>query len=318
MNNISYTEAAALFTERNGFVVFTHGNPDGDTIGSGVALVRILRAMGKDAVAICADPIPQKLSFLARDGIFVNELPSHVETAVAVDVASAAMLGGLECFTEGREFDIAIDHHKISTAPAKARIVRSDYIANGEIIFELMPYLGVELDSDIAEALYTAISSDSGGFRYSNTRPETYECAAALLRTGIDFSAINRRLFEQKSPVQIDLEREAYNTLSLHHGGKLAIVAFDDDITVRLGVSDSDFESVNQIPRQILGVEVSAVIRPRGDGVKVSLRSNEYFDVAELAKRYGGGGHIHAAGYRYEGRSAEAAEALIKDLDGCF
>lgn len=318
MNNIGYTEAAALFTERNGFVVFTHGNPDGDTIGSGAALVRMLRAMGKDAVAICADPIPKKLDFLNKDGIFIYELPKHIDTAVAVDVASAPMLGGLEGFVAEREFDIAIDHHMISTLPAKARLIRADYIANGEIIYELMPYLGVGLDADIAEALYTAISSDSGGFRYGNTRPETYECAAALLRTGIDFATVNRRLFEQKSPAQIALEKEAYNTLSLHHGGKLAIVAFADGVFERLGVSDSDFESVNQIPRQILGVEVSAVIRPRGDGVKVSLRSNEYFDVAELAKGYGGGGHIRAAGYKYEGSAAEAAEALIKDLDGCF
>lgn len=318
MNNFSYKEAAALLRERNGFVVFTHANPDGDTIGSAAALVRILRSMGKRAVAVCADKIPDKLSFLAKDDIFADALPEIIETAVAVDVASQAMLGALGDFCAGREFDLVIDHHKISSLPGKAKLVKADYIANGEIIYELVSYLDLTIDRDIAEALYSAICSDSGGFKYANTRAETYECAAALVRTGIDFPAINRRLFEQKTPAQIALEKAAYVSLGLYHGGRLAVVGIDKETVEACGAKDSDFDSVNQIPRQILGVEVSAVIRPRDDGVKVSLRSNEYCDVAEIAKKYGGGGHIHAAGYWFKGSVVEAKEALIKDTDGCF
>ncbi len=316
MNNVSYKEAAALLCERNGFVVFTHGNPDGDTIGSAAALVRCLRAMGKNAVAVCADPIPRKLKPLDRDGVFADKLPDVIETAVSVDVASAAMLGGLEEACKSISFELAIDHHKVSTLPCRNRLLKETYIANGEIIYELMPYLGVELNKDIAEALYTAICSDSGGFRYSDTRAETYECAAKLIRTGIDFAEINRRLFEQKPPSQIALEKEAYKALKLYYDGRLAVVAIEKDVAAEIGAVETDFEGVNQLPRQILGVEVSAVIRSKGEGTKVSLRSNEYFDVAELAKTYGGGGHIHAAGYRFEGTVAEAAEALVKKLDG--
>ncbi len=316
MNNVSYKEAAALLLERDGFVVFTHGNPDGDTVGSAAALVRCLRSLGKNAVAVCADPIPRKLLPLVKDGIFAESLPESIETAVAVDVASAAMLGGFEELCGSVCFELAIDHHKISTLPCKRRLLMPDYIANGEIVYELMPYMGAQLDKDIAEALYTAICSDSGGFRYSETRPETYEYAGALLRTGIDFAEINRRLFEQKTPTQIALEKAAYASLQLHYGGKLAVVAISKEQSAEIGAADSDFDVINQIPRQILGVEVSAVIRSRGDSAKVSLRSNEYFDVAELAKSYGGGGHTHAAGYKFDGDVKEAAKVLINDLNG--
>lgn len=318
MNNVSYKEAAAFLLERDGFVVFTHGNPDGDTVGSAAALVRCLRALGKNAVAVCADSIPRKLLHLVKDDVFALSLPERIETAVSVDVASASMLGGFESILDTVSFELAIDHHKVNTLTCKRRLLKGNYIANGEIIYELMPFLGVKLDADIAEALYTAICSDSGGFRYSDTRPETYEYAAELIRTGIDFAAINRRLFEQKSPAAVALEKAAYTSLKLYYDGKLAVVAISKEQMEEAGASDNDFEAVNQIPRQILGVEVSAVIRPKGDEAKVSLRSNEYFDVAELAKGYGGGGHTHAAGYKYSGDVYDAAKALINDLDGKF
>jgi len=318
MNSISLQEAAAFLAERDGFVVFTHANPDGDTIGSAVALVRILRSMGKSAVAVCADPIPQKYTFIDNCSAFTANIPANIETAVSVDVASKAVLGDFGEFCEKRPFDLSIDHHRVNTLPCHRLLVRDNYIANGEIIYELGLEMGADIDMDTASALYTAICSDSGGFRYANTRAETYEYAAALIRKGVDFAEINRKLFEQKSKNQIQLEREAYNALTLHYDGKLAIVAMDKETVNRLNVSDNDFDSVNQIPRQISGVEVSAVIRPKGDESKVSLRSNRYYDVAELAKKQGGGGHIHAAGYRYNGTPKEAAEALIKEMDGCL
>lgn len=318
MNSISPKEAAAFLKERDGFVVFTHANPDGDTIGSAAALVRILRTLGKKAVAVCADAIPEKLKFMDKDGIFSREIPENVQTPVSVDVASKAVLGSLGYFCDTETFELTVDHHKINTLPCKRLLVKDDYIANGEIIYELSLELNVDIDLDTATALYAAICSDSGGFRYANTRAETYEYAAAFIRKGVDFALINKLLFERKSPKQIELERVAYNTLSIHHNGKLAVVAIDEETAEALGVTDSDYDVLNQIPRQISGVEVSAVLRPREGMTKVSLRSNDYFDVAELAKRYGGGGHIHAAGYRFDGPVRSAATNLINDLDGAF
>ncbi len=318
MSNISLKEAAEFFKSKDGFVIFTHANPDGDTLGSAAALVRILRKMGKNAVAVCADTIPNKLSFMDTDGVFTAKIPEAAETAVSVDVASAAVLGKLGSFCETNAFELSIDHHRGNSLPCKRLLAKDNYIANGEIIYELAHELGVELDKEMATALYTAICSDSGGFKYANTRAETYEYAAELIRKGADFVIINKLLFEQKTLTQISLERAAYNNLSFYMNGKVAIVSIDEKTAEALGVSDSDYDVLNQIPRQICGVEFSAVLRPRDGATKVSLRSNDYFDVSEFAKLYGGGGHIHAAGYRYAGCVSEATANLIKNLDGAF
>ncbi len=315
MIDLSYKEAAAFLKEHDGFVVFSHANPDGDTVGSAVALVRILRSIGKTAIAVCADKIPNKLKFIITDE-FTDSVPDMIETAVSVDVASQALLGGFSAFADTRSFDLTIDHHEVSSLPCERRLIRSSYIANGEIIYELAKELGAKLDLKTATALYSAICSDSGGFRYENTRPETYECAAELIRCGVDFPAICRRLFEQKSPEQIALEKAAYNAMQFYHDGKLAIVAIDEKTLAECNAADDAFDSVNAIPRQVSGVEVSAVLRPKDGVIKGSFRSNEYFDVASLAKKYGGGGHKHAAGFRFNGSLKEAVAAIVADTEG--
>ncbi len=316
MIDISYKEAAEFLKEHDGFVVFSHSNPDGDTVGSAVALVRILRAMGKRATAVCADPIPEKLRFIISDGEFSEELPQEVETAVSVDVASMAVLGAFSAFAQKREFDLAFDHHQVSSLPCKRRLLRASYISNGEIIYELAEELCVEIDRATATALYSAICSDSFSFRYEATRPETYEYAAELIRKGVDFPAVCRRLFEQKPPAQIALEKEAYNALRFYHGGRLAVVAIDEATLERCHADDTAFDSINSIPRQVSGVEVSVVLRPKDGVIKGSFRSNEYFDVATLAKKYGGGGHKHAAGFRFKGTLDEAVAAIVADTEG--
>lgn len=315
MVDISYKEAAEFLREHDGFVVFSHSNPDGDTVGSAVALVRILRSMGKTATAVCADPIPEKLKFMVNDE-FSDRLPKYIETAVSVDVASKAVLGSLSAFAEERSFDLAFDHHEISSLPCLRRVLKAGYISNGEIIYELATELGAEIDKATATALYSAMCSDSCSFRYESTRPETYEYAAELIRKGVEFPAICRRLFEQKTRGQIALEKEAYNALRFFHNGKLAVVAIDGETIERCNAGETAFDSINSIPRQVSGVEVSAVLRPKDGVIKGSFRSNEYFDVASLAQKYGGGGHKHAAGFRFNGTLEEAVQAIVADTEG--
>ncbi len=316
MIDISYKEAAEFLKEHDGFVVFSHSNPDGDTVGSAVALVRILRSMGKRATAVCADPIPEKLQFIISDSEYSDTLPETVETAISVDVASIAVLGSLSAFAEKRNFDLSFDHHEVSSLPCNRRVLHANYISNGEIIYELALELGVDIDKATATALYSAMCSDSCSFRYEATRPETYEYAAALIRKGVDFPAICRRLFEQKTSGQIALEKEAYNALRFYHGGRLAVVAIDAETIARCDAGETAFDSINSIPRQVNGVEVSVVLRPKGGVIKGSFRSNEYFDVAELAKKYGGGGHKHAAGFRFNGSLEEAEKTIVADTEG--
>ena len=312
MELISINQAAAFLKGCDGYLICTHASPDGDTIGSAVALALILRKMGKKANIFSVDGIPSKLSFMPTDGLFIEKEPEDVSgyTLVSVDVAGPKMLGS----AKNTSFSLSIDHHKVNTVDCERLLVMSDRIACGEIIFLLMDELKVNIDADIAKALYGAISSDSGGFRYDSTKPETHIMAARCLETGIDFADINRMLFECKTKEQVNLIKTAYNNLELLRDGKFAIVAIRPEEVTKCGATEMDFDCINSIPREIGGVLASAVIRQKADGVKVSMRSNADIDVAEIAKTFGGGGHFHAAGFTHVGSFDEAVDIVRK----CF
>ncbi|HOJ47388.1 MAG TPA: DHHA1 domain-containing protein [Bacillota bacterium] len=333
--DITINQAARFFLENDNFLIVSHTSPDADTVGSASALVAGLRKLGKNAAAVCDEPIPDRLLFLDANGCFIQNgasetcssggpnaiLPSipapfQVQTYVSVDVASATMLGRFEQRFLEKFFDLSIDHHLVNTIPCKRRLLCTGYSSSGEIIYELLTLLGVEIDRSIAVSLYGAISSDSGGFRYSATRSQTMRYAADLIETGIDFAKINRLLFETKSLAQIEIEKIAYNAIELYEDGKLAVIVLTADDIAKANAADSDIDGVYQIPRQIAGVEVSAVIRQKGDKVKVSLRSNEYFNVAELAASFGGGGHFHAAGCAFYEDIQAVKKRIIDSLHG--
>ena len=309
MELISVKQAAAFLNECDGCLIYTHASPDGDTIGSSVALALGLRKLGKDASVFSVDGIPEKLSFIPNEGLFVASEPENGVTRISVDVAGPMMLGR----AQNKLFSLSIDHHKVNTIDCERLLIMSDRIACGEIIYLVLQELDVELDYDIATALYAAISSDSGGFRYEATKPETHVIAAKCLETGIDFAEINRRLFESKTLSQVALIKTAYKNLELLRGGKFAIVAITPEEVIECGASETDFDCINSIPREIAGVLASAVIRKKPDGIKVSLRSNADIDVAELARTQNGGGHYHAAGFTLDG-SFDEALTLVRRL----
>lgn len=312
---INVKEAAAFLKECDGALIYTHASPDGDTLGSAMALALTLRAMGKKAFCFSPDGIPEKLAFLPTKSLFLEEESVIAEglSPISVDVAGEKLLGR----AKNRCFELSIDHHKVNTVDCKRLLCMADRIACGEIIFLLMQELGVELTKDMAICLYTAISSDSGGFRYDATKPETHIIAAKCLETGIDFAEINRKLFESKTLAQVALIKTAYQNLELLHNGKFAIVPIRPEEMAECGAGDGDFDCINPIPREIAGVKASAVIRKKGEIIKISLRSNDNTDVAEMAKQYGGGGHLHAAGFSLEADFETALEITRKLFSEC-
>lgn len=314
-NRINESEAIAFLKGHDNFLIFTHNSPDADTIGSAIALVASLRALGKTAVAFNREGVPERLAFLEAKEYFRAELPCDLSpfTLVSVDVASPKMLSdGDETLT----FALSIDHHEINSISCDNLYLHADYPAAGEIVYELIKGLGVGIDQTVAGALYAAISSDSGGFRYDSTRPETMYAAAELMRAGIDFAKINRLLFDSKSPAQIAVEKLAYEKLEFHFGGKFVLVAVTQEDLDRIGAEDSDTEVLNQIPRTVAGALVSAVIKPKGTLMKCSMRSNEMISVAEIAAQFSGGGHYHAAGFSKEGATVEEFRRLVIDAVG--
>ena len=308
MELISIKQAAAFLSDCDGYLIYTHANPDGDTIGSATALALILKKLGKSANIFSIDGIPDKLSFLPTGDMFIENEPDDTSKYVllSVDVAGPKMLGK----AKNTSFALSIDHHKVNSIDCEKLLVMSDKIACGEIIFKLLDELGVELDKDIADCLYAAISSDSGGFRYDATTSETHIMAARCLETGIDFAEINRQLFESKTTAQVNLIKTAYQKLELLNNDRFAIVAITPEEMEKCGADENDFDCINSIPREIKGVLASAVIRQKTDCVKVSMRSNADIDVAEISKQYGGGGHYHAAGFSYYGSFIGAVEIV--------
>ena len=318
--NAGIKKLSAFLLANDDYVLFTHASADADTLGSAFALQYALKKCGKTAEVYNPEPIPDRLTFLLFEGAsLVNELPKGKKTLVSVDIASFAMLKGAdEEYLKNLKFDYSIDHHDVNTVRTSELLCLPSYPATGEIIAETVKELGISYDKSLAVWLYAAISSDSGCFKYSSTRPETYRIGADLVETGIDFAWINRRLFECKTEGQILLEKDAYENLEFYYNGKVALVCISDSILADSRVCDSDTDAINQIPRQVKGVEVSAVIRRKGDEIKVSLRSNDYYDVAALAKSFGGGGHVHAAGCRFRTDAEDAKRRLLDALKDEF
>ena len=316
---ITIKECIEFLKSNDNYLIFTHAAPDADTLGSGLALKYALEKSGKQVKLYNPDSIPARLGFLTEGTEVFNRIPKGEYTLVSVDIASPAMLKGLDReYLENLACDLSIDHHDINSVNTKRLLCLSGYPAVGEIIADITKLMGVPFDKTNSLWMYAAISADSGCFRYSSTRPETLITAAELLQTGIDFAKINRRIFECKTKGQLALEKDAYDNLESFFDGKVAIVCLSDRVLDLDYVDENDVDQINNIPRQIADVEVSALIRRYGDEIKVSFRSNDYYDVAALAKSFGGGGHIHAAGCRFKTSVKDAKEKILEALKKDF
>ena len=293
-----------------------HRNPDGDAIGSAVATVRYLRAMGVDAALLSPDGIPARLAFLTEGVPLFEGTPSEI---VTVDVASMAQAGGGAALIEAAETVLAIDHHALCT-PFCPHYVRPEAAAVGEVLYDLFSEGGaVALPPEIAEPLYAAIASDTGSFRFRNVRSATLYATAALLETGIDAAEISRRLFDLRTERELNAMAYAIMGTRLSYEGRLAVLPIALSDIRAIGCEESDFDAVIDTLRTRVGVEVAAVIRERSDGtVRLSLRTTGA-DAAALCASFGGGGHKVAAGCTLPVKTAEEGfELLMKEADRLF
>lgn len=294
-NFVSLEYAADFLKENDNFVILTHQNPDGDTLGSGFGLAMVLDRLGKKSTVICSDEIPQKYEY------FTSLAPQNADlskktTIVAVDVADAKLLGKLEQ-KYASEVELCIDHHISNIGYAKATYLDSNAAANCECIYDLAGALAVDVDKDIALALYTGISTDTGCFRFSNTTAKTLRIGADLMEIGIDTAEINRIMFETKSRIRVELEKMALEAMEFHFNDKCAVITVTRDMYEKTGCKDEDLEGITSISRSIEGVTVGVTLRERQEGgFKISVRTYPPIDASKICKRVGGGGHIRAAG----------------------
>ena len=314
--NTSIAEMVALLKSAPAVLIYCHHHPDGDTIGSAMALKAALA--GTPVEIVTSDPIPNYIRFLTggRTDFTKSALPAGFLAQegllrVALDVADVPMLG--EYTEDAPLVDLRIDHHiPRNLTLGKKYYIDPDAPACGQILYHLLLVMNA-IDRRTAEPLYVALSSDTGGFRYANTNAETLEIAAELTRTGISTFRINHALYCNRTKGEVRAQKLALDSLSYYADGSVAVIAIDSAAKAAAGVTDEDLGDISRLPREIEGVELGITIRQLGDGdvYKISMRAGENVDASALCALFGGGGHKGAAGASVQADSMDAARTRV-------
>jgi len=306
-------EAARWLSDRDNFLILTHRRPDGDAVGCAIALCLGLRQIGKTAVIWENPQFTER--YLPRLAGLTGPEPEGA-VVISVDLATEGLLPvGGEGFA-GRT-QLALDHHPSNTGYAAETLVQEECAACGELIYDLLLELGVQVNRDMAEALYIAVSTDSGCFRYSNTTARTLRTAAATVECGAVIRPLNRELFEVKSLGRLQLEARMLAGMEFFpcQYGKVAICCAPQSWIEELQLNEDEIDSLAGFPGSISGVRMAALIRDSEPGRgKISLRSSEYYNASDVCRRLGGGGHAAAAGASVPGTLEDAKQALIAVL----
>lgn len=316
MSSLTRADAAAWLQSHDNYLILTHRRPDGDTLGSSAVLCRGLRQFGKTAYVLENREVTEKYLHL-HEGLSKAACEPE-DTVICVDVASASLLpenaaGLLE------RIELRIDHHGSATPFTPLELVDPEASACGDIVYDVLRLMGVRLDKLMAEALYTAVSTDTGCFRYANTNAHTYTVAAACAEAGGDLHRINQTIFDTNSFARLRLQSWMVENIQFFAHGTMAVCALPQQVETELGLTEDDLENVSGFPRSIEGVKLAATLREMEDGqVKVSVRAVPGYDAALVCARFGGGGHKGAAGATLSLPLQEAAMAVAKVMEELF
>jgi len=309
---------AKKLKKSDNIAVFVHANPDGDAIGSLIAFSTALKNIGKKVEAF-VESRPEYLSFVFDDSIkLYSELDfdKKYDLCVALDCGDKDRMGDASKVFDNAEFTIELDHHKTNNNYADLSYVDSTAAATGEIIYELLKIMKVEITKQIAEALYVAIISDTGMFKHQNTTSKTFEIASKLVDYGIDISTITHKIFYENSFERTKCLGDVLNTLDLYLDGKVGILCLTSEMMQKYGLKETELDGFVEYARNIKGVEVGIFIKQKNDTeYKVSLRANSDADMSKIAEKFNGGGHKGAAGCRFENKTIEEIKnCLIKEI----
>ena len=313
MKKLTRSETADFLQEHDNYCILTHRRPDGDTIGSAAALCHILRKLGKTAHILTNSEVTPRYAWL-HEGL-TRDTAGENDTIVSVDVAAPNMLPGQFEQYLGR-IALRIDHHGSATSFTDCELVDPGMGACGEIIYDLMMELWVDMDEAIADALYVAASTDTGCFRFSNTTDHTFLVAAACARGGARVYPLNQQLFETNSLARLKIQSWIVENMHIFGDGKLAVVAIPKEVEDSIGVTEDDMDNITSFPRTIEGICMAATLRQTKDGrTKISVRAVPGCDATVIAAKFGGGGHKGAAGASTDMPIMEAASAIEEAME---
>ncbi len=308
---LTVRETVALLKSWDNILILTHVRPDGDTVGCAAALCAGLRALYKTAYLL---PNPE-LTNTTTPYFAPYAAPDDFspEKVVSVDIATEELFPENAKIYKGR-VDLAIDHHPSFEKFGKENIVRPEAAACGELLYDIAAQLG-PITPEIALPLYVAISTDCGCFAYANTAAHTHAVAAALMRTGIDYKAVNKTFFRTKTRVRIQLEAAMLNEAEYYDRGRVVVMSVPLSLMESLSATESDAEDLSALGGQIEGVDCAVTMRElKPDEWKISVRTGERVNATKVCQLYGGGGHAAAAGCTIYGTFEEARRRILSGV----
>lgn len=315
---MTLSQIAKFILESKKIGITYHVSPDGDAVGSVLALFNALKSLNKDCYIISKDTLSENLKFLKGSDEITGEITEPVDET---DVVVVLDCGNLERVSANlKEFTgtiINIDHHLSNDKYGDINYIDSNAAATAEIVFELLNSMGVSFEKedsvikDIGTCMYTSIVTDTGAYRHSNVTERTHKISATLKKIGVDNTFIYQSLFDNKDFSRIKLIGKALSSMQLILNGKVALLEIDKNFTADLEIDIGDTSDIISYGLQIKGVEVTLLLKEVEDGVKASLRAKSYVDVRKIAEVFGGGGHIRASGIKIKNMSMEEAKYEI-------
>ncbi|MGH3040391.1 MAG: DHH family phosphoesterase [Gaiellaceae bacterium] len=304
------------------FLVTTHENPDGDALGSILAMKLALEQLGKDSVLYLSGviPLPHEYAFMSLDGLSRTPPEDAAERVVlALDCANDRRLGPDSGLVERAPLVVDIDHHHDNSRFGNVNLIVPDASSTGEILHDLFRELGVRMTPDIAEALYIALVTDTGRFQYTNTTPKTLRLAAELVEAGANVHQVFQDVYENVAFAKIKLLARALEKARVYEGGRLIVADLERADFAAAGAEEPFAEGIIDYLRAVEGTEIVALIREpptqNGPTRRVSLRTRaERIDVSAIARKSGGGGHRQAAGFSSEASTDEIVDFIRREF----
>jgi phosphoesterase RecJ-like protein len=309
-----FTRIRAALASGRRFLLTSHARPDGDSLGSQIALALALEALGKTVRIVNRDPVPGPYrAFPAIDRIEVaGSADGEFDAAIVLECGDITRPGvaGLERF-----FVINVDHHVGNTGYGALNWYDPSAAACGEMVLDLIDALGAPLSRDIATHLYVAVLTDTGSFRHANITARSFELCRRAADAGVDAADVARRVFDSSHAGKLKLMGALLDGMRLEANGQLAVLYLDDAILARTGTNREDLEGLVNLPFAAREIRAVLFFKVEGPGdIRVSLRSKGDVDVRAVATRFDGGGHVNAAGFSVRGRFDQVRDGLVRDV----
>jgi phosphoesterase RecJ-like protein len=296
-------------------LIVSHVDPDGDSIGSMIALGMVLEKMGIEVNLYSQDGVPRAYRFLPGIQQVKNKLTPNrrYDLLIAVDSSDIRRLGDKIVARDIAKAIVNIDHHVDNTKYGDINCVQK-CSSTAELVYEIIKFLRIKIDLEVAENLYVALITDTGNYRYENTTAETFIMAQDMLKAGVDTHALTTKIYDNKSVAGIRVQAKALTTLEISPDRKVAWAVVTQKMMESVGAKGEDLIGLVDQIRSVEGIEVAVLFREENGKVKVNLRSKEKVSVSEIAKKFGGGGHLKAAGTTIEGDIQTVKNQVISEI----